>query len=106
MKYTLVFTLLLMATEVGAQSPFPADPEKAEFVTSDIPLFWECFDARTEISKPYRRYLQEGSPGVQGFIKYRIENHRNLQRTVEDNEERYTSVREQSFQIAEYGLGI
>ncbi|HAA10493.1 MAG TPA: hypothetical protein DCE41_01885 [Cytophagales bacterium] len=102
MKYLALFVFLVALYPVWGQSQFPSDPAEAQFITSDIPLFWECFDAMESERNPFRRYLSDGSQGVQDFIKYRIENSRNLLKTVQGNSARYLAVREQSFEIAEY----
>ncbi|MAU26494.1 MAG: hypothetical protein CMH48_09555 [Muricauda sp.] len=91
MKSFLVFLTLCIALKVSAQETgFSTDPLDAKFVTSDVDLFWEAFekvDAATE--NPFEAYLEKGSPGVQGFIEYRIVNADSLLEMVKKRKDDY-----------------
>ncbi len=87
--------LLVALISSGLQSQnFPKSPQEVVFVTSDIQIFWEAFDA-VGISKvnPFEEYLKNGSLGVQGFIPNRIESARALLKTVKAQREDYEKNR-------------
>ena len=70
-------------------------------ITSDIDLFWQCYDAAKSNfkSSDFEKYLQEGSAGVRGFIPYRIESAKKLAKTVKKNQAYYEHIRESSVHI-------
>lgn len=47
-----------------------------------------------------KNYIDKGSLGLQGFLKYRIKNGKNLNKTVRKNLEHYQSIRKSSLSIA------
>ncbi|MEM9830214.1 MAG: DUF2268 domain-containing putative Zn-dependent protease [Bacteroidota bacterium] len=76
-----------------------SDPQEAEFVSSDIPRFWQAFDKIEQGGNPFKEYLKNGSPGLKDFIKHRIESPRNLLKTVQRRKEDYQAIRENSFKM-------
>ncbi|MEP1779725.1 DUF2268 domain-containing putative Zn-dependent protease [Reichenbachiella sp.] len=83
------------------QNNFESDPIKARFITHDISNFWKAFDQLGSSGNPFRDYLKIGSVGLKDFIPYRIENPRNLKRTVEDRKSDYERIRKESHKIAQ-----
>ena len=101
-KLSLLFTVFLILNETIAQQKFPTDPYEAEFITSDIDLFWTAFDQLDNGGNPFKAYLEKGSQGVQDFIKYRIENARNLKKVVTKRKSDYEAIREASSTVKDF----
>lgn len=81
------------------------NPEKAEFVTSDIALFWRAYD----MAKPennliiYRdEYFKKGSDGLQEFLRKKIGNSCNLVTAIETAPKYYAALRTQSAKVENY----
>ena len=81
------------------------NPEKAEFVTSDIALFWRAYD----MAKPennliiYRdEYFKKGSDGLQEFLRKKIGNSCNLVTAIETAPKYYAALRSQSAKVENY----
>ncbi len=72
-KASLYFIIIVFSVSVTHSQN--SAPSEANIITSDIDLFWECYDsAKPKFkAKYFAKYLEEGSAGVQGFIRYRIE---------------------------------
>ena len=82
-----------------------SDPEAAQIVTSDIPLFWKAYDrARPENDLIVYRdeYLKKGSVGLQDFVKARIGGPCGLLAVIEAAPKYYAALREPSLKIAFY----
>lgn len=77
--------------------------EEVKIVTSDIDLFWECFDTAkpTFASTHFQKYLEEGSQGVKDFIPMRIQSAKKLAKTVKNKQAEYESIRAASLQVQE-----
>ena len=77
-NYTLALVSLLCLYTINGiygQTNFSSDPLNAKFVTSDVTRFYEAFDQlETSTENPFEDYIKKGSPGVKGFIRYRIIN--------------------------------
>lgn len=104
----LLFLLLETGLPAFAQ-PFPTDPDSAQVVTTDIDNFWRAFDLAEPKFKAkvfQREYLDKGSPGVDGFLRYRIENAKKLAKTVKNNLAYYQGVRPHTLRIAEFAPEI
>lgn len=81
-----------------------SDPLKALFITKDISNFWSAFDKiETEShTNPFEDlYLRPGSPGIQAFMKGRIENANSLLNTVRERKNEYLKARENSLKMLE-----
>jgi predicted Zn-dependent protease DUF2268 len=91
-----------MATTGFGQDSFEADPLKAEFITSDIPNFWEAFDRIDSEANPFQEYLDKGSIGLNDFIRNRIESAKNLLKVVKKRKADYDAIREGSYQVKSY----
>ena len=81
------------------------NPEKAEFVTSDIAIFWRAYD----MAKPennliiYRdEYFKKGSVGLQEFLRSKIGNSCNLVTAIDAAPKYYAALRAQSGKIENY----
>lgn len=82
---------------------FPSDPLQAKFHTEDVELFWKIFDRDFPKLKGQtfqEDYIDQGSIGLKGFIKYRIESGKKLANTVKKNLTYYQNIRESSLAIA------
>lgn len=102
MKQLLIFPLLCLAFSIHAQTSYTQDPQKAALITSDIPLFWKAFDQMDTKGNPFKEYLNEGSEGLKGFIKYRIESAKNLQKVAKKRKADYDKIRAASANAANY----
>lgn len=96
----LLFVLLTPFATGLAQN---TDPSKTEIITSDIDLFWKAYDASlpgysAEVLQ--REYIDKGSKGVKGFIWKRIEDGKNLSKTISRHPRYYASIRESTGRIA------
>ncbi len=100
MKLITTCLLAILLSPLFSQKTFTSDPNSAEFVTSDIPLFWECFDQAESDKKAFGVYLEKGSQGVTDFTPYRIESAKNLYKTVQKRKADYEKIREGSYEIA------
>ena len=99
MKNILLIICFLLSAVFYAQNSFETNPAKAEFITSDIPLFWKAFDQIETNKDPFRDYIDNGSKGLKDFIPYRIESPKHLLKVVKKRFEDYESIRENSYQI-------
>lgn len=102
MRFYLTYLLFFCSSICIGQNSFTSDPEKAEFITSDIDLFWQLYDQMEITKNPFKEYLSRGSKGVKDFIPYRIENAKHLLKTVKSRKSDYNSSREGSLKVAEY----
>ena len=87
-----------------AQSNFSPNPDSVTFHTEDIHTFWKVFDKTTPKFDPkvfQVEYIDVGSKGLKGFIKMRIEDGKNLSKTIKSNLTYYQAIRESSFLIDE-----
>lgn len=83
---------------------FNDNPWKATFHTEDIELFWKVFDAtfpKLSGDSFQQLYLDQGSIGLKGMIKNRIESGRNLSHIVRKQLKYYQYVRPFTLQIDE-----
>lgn len=97
----IILSLILNSFSYG-QSNFTTDPAKAEFITTDIPAFWQAFDQIDSKKNPFIDYIEGGSNGLKDFIKYRIESPKNLLKTVEKRKTDYEAIRGNSYEVDLY----
>lgn len=97
--FYLILCLLLCTKLSFGQSSYPENPENAQFISTDIPRFWEAFDKIDQGGNPFKEYLNEGSPGLKDFIKYRIESPKNLLKTAKKKREDYEAIRDNSYKM-------
>ncbi|MEW6128877.1 MAG: DUF2268 domain-containing putative Zn-dependent protease [Acidobacteriota bacterium] len=93
------------------QEPAPAskpnlDPDKAQFITSDIDNFWRAYDLAAkepdfEKRKAIyqREYYDRGSQGVKDFIVLRLGKIENFVVTIEKHPQYYASIRQESLKV-------
>lgn len=100
MKSIFFFLILCLLHKLGfSQNDYAENPQEAEFISSDIPRFWQAFDQIEQKGNPFKEYLKNGSPGLKDFIKHRIESPRNLLKTVQKRKEDYQAIKESSFKM-------
>ncbi len=99
--YLFVLFSLLGLMNYG-QNNFATDPKQAEFITSDIDLFWKYFDLIESQKNPFNEYLDDGSKGLKDFIPYRIESAKHLLKIVKKKKADYESKREGSYKVSSY----
>jgi hypothetical protein len=106
----ILLLVLLLGTGVQAfAQPFPTDPDSAQIVTTDIDNFWRAFDRAAPKFKAkvfQGDYLDKGSPGVAGFMRYRIESAKELAKTVKGDVAYYRAIRPYTLRIAEFAPEI
>ena len=91
--YPLHCFLLLTALPLTAQ--YATTPTAARFVTEDVDRFWQAFEQMdTKGAAAFTPYLRRGTPGVKGFIKYRIESAEALYATVRERRADYLDSRD------------
>lgn len=77
-----------------AHAQFSDDPLHAVLETKDVRNFWKAFDNMdTSKQNPFIDYIEDGSPGVKGFMKFRIINADSLYASVKRNKEEYLKSR-------------
>jgi hypothetical protein len=102
LQVTLFFLLSANCLSQKNGSKFSGNPTDAKFHTEDILNFWKTFDeASPDFSANVfqEKYIDAGSKGLKGFLKYRIENGKNLSKTVKENLDYYKAIRESSLSI-------
>lgn len=104
---------LLLATSALFAEPAPAgpnpNPDGARIVTEDLGRFWEAFDkaAPSFPAETFQKlYLDRGTPGLQDFVKLRIQSAEKLAKTVQAHPKYYASARESTRRIPEMEKGI
>lgn len=102
-----IFFVAVLGITGQTKTTFNQDPEKTQFVTSDIDNFWKAYDlAKNEPERSkkieifQREYIDKGSPGLKGFIKHRIESAEKMVLTIEKAPKFYASIRETSQKTA------
>lgn len=103
-KTALILLLIFYFLPAGAQKSFSADPDSAGFVTTDIDNFWIAYDQfHQDTSKnPFGAgYIDIGSQGVLGFLKYRIVDKEHLKSVVIDKKDAYDGIRQNSLRMME-----
>ena len=100
MKILSSIILLAFAMPLLSQESSPAN---AKIITSDIDLFWACFDqAGTKLrAENFEPYLKEGTVGLKDFIPNRIESAQKLAKKVKRKKAYYQLIRKSSLNIKE-----
>ncbi len=89
----LIFACLI-TLNAFAQTNYSDDPLDAQFVTTDVDRFWAAYDQLDDSdANPFEAYLEEGSPGLKGFIQYRIESAEALLQMVNSRRADYEKSR-------------
>jgi hypothetical protein len=103
----VVFALSLAAQQPGNNRKVNSDPDAVKVVTSDFENFWRAYAlaslaADTERGRIYQReYLEKGSPGLQDFLRLRIQSAENLARVIEHRPQYYASLKQITPRVAE-----
>ena len=95
--------LFLLAPAVASPAK-NTDPDAAKIVTEDLPRFWEAYETAAPgfAAEPFDRlYLSRGTPGLQDFVKARIDSSEKLASTVRKAPKYYASIRESTLRIPE-----
>ncbi|CAM2988856.1 hypothetical protein DRF59_10565 [Chryseobacterium flavum] len=95
MKTRYFCTVLFLSFGIiKAQTAFSSDPLNAVFETKDTDRFWKAFDKIEKSGQnPFTDYIKDGSPGVKGFIEFRIINADSLYSKVKKRREDYLKSR-------------
>ncbi|MEM7515267.1 MAG: DUF2268 domain-containing putative Zn-dependent protease [Bacteroidota bacterium] len=98
-----IFFFCLLASSISMLISQPKENLSETIITSDVDLFWQCYDeAEGNITgATFKKYINEGSMGVKGFLKFRIVNAKKLAKTVKQDKAYYELVREGSLGIKE-----
>ena len=76
------------------QENYSEEPSDAKFVTEDVERFWNAFDNIASLGQnAFTDYIENGTDGVKGFTKYRIENAYALYKTVNERKDDYLKFR-------------
>ena len=103
-KIILWIFFFVVSSSAVAQTVFTSDPDSAIFLTSDINLFWNAFEAfeKDSTMNPFgAKYIDVGSEGVKGFIPNRIQSAEHLYSIVKKRRADYEKVKENTFSISE-----
>ena len=86
--------IIVIALSIRAQTNFTGDPLQAKFITEDVERFWKCFDKMdTSVTNPFNEYVEKGSPGVKGFMQWRIMSADSLYQMVKKRKADYEKSR-------------
>lgn len=102
MRYVILLLVVGLPIDGFAQNKFESDPLKAEFITTDIPKFWEAFDQINSKRKPFKDYIENGSVGLKDFIQYRIESAKHLRKVAKQRRSDYEKVRDSSYYVESF----
>jgi len=86
----------------SSTGPSNLTPADAQFITSDIPLFWQAFDQIKSITDTVvlrRDYLDRGTQGLQDFTGLRWKNATTLTQAVWTRRVYYSSIRSTSLNV-------
>lgn len=82
-----------------------ADPEKFQFITSDIDRFWKAYDQLPASTAPAqlldRQYLDAGSIGLHGFIPQRIVSGERMYANLSKRPKYYAAIRPLTLQAGQ-----
>lgn len=105
-KEWMFLTLVIITinfNELFGQNNFSTNPSSVTIHTEDIERFWKVFDKTSPNFDPtvfQREYIDAGSKGLKGFIKFRIRDGENLSSTLKSNLTYYKSIREYSLIVS------
>lgn len=94
-KITLVIIAIFgLCQSLIGQHNYSYEPDDAKFITVDVEEFWRAFDSIDSLGKnTFTDYVDNGTVGLRGFIKYRIESDKALYNTVIDRKTDYLKSR-------------
>lgn len=86
--------VFLCSSLLYSQENFSSDPLEAQFVTEDVDRFWKAFDQLDySENNPFESYIEQGTPGLKGFIDNRILSADSLLVMVNSRKEDYLKSR-------------
>ena len=90
----LLILLLFIPLIFFGQENYSDEPSDAKFVTEDVERFWKTFDNMASLGQDaFTDYIENGTEGIKGFTKYRIENADALYKTVNERKDDYLKSR-------------
>lgn len=93
-RHFIFLIIILFSHKLIAQENFSNNPLEAQFVTEDVARFWEAFDQLSSAEgNPFETYIKQGTPGLQGFMEYRILSADSLLVMVNSRKEDYVKSR-------------
>jgi hypothetical protein len=100
--FLILFSVATSIYPAVSQDNFSTNPDSVVFQTTDITNFWKVFD-KTEPAFDAKlfqeEYIDQGSKGLKGFIRFRIENGKHLSKIIRNNLSYYKAIRESSLSI-------
>src|SRR5687768_12487332 len=100
--FLIISSIAISICPAVGQGNFSANPDSVVFQTTDITNFWKVFDKAEpgfDAKIFQQEYIDIGSKGLQGFIKFRIESGKHLSKTIRSNLDYYKAIRESSLSI-------
>ena len=93
MRILLILLFFIPLVSFG-QENYSDEPSDAKFVTEDVERFWKTFDNMASLGQDaFTDYIENGTEGIKGFTKYRIENADALYKTVNERKDDYLKSR-------------
>jgi hypothetical protein len=94
-KIVLIAVLMIGICQFSiGQENYSEEPSDAKFVTEDVERFWNAFDNMASLGQnAFTDYVENGTEGVKGFTKYRIESANALYKTVNERKDDYLKSR-------------
>jgi hypothetical protein len=101
MKALVLAAAALSFSATSAFAQRAADPLEATISTSDVDAFFAIYDATNgrPTARDLQRYIEDGSPGVQGFIPNRIISAERLAARISDGPQTYADARQCAQQL-------
>lgn len=102
--WSVQLAILCLLAPAAAAPANNTDPDAAKIVTDDLPRFWEAYDKAAPgfAAEPFDKlYLSRGTPGLQDFVKARIDSAEKLAATVQKAPKYYASIRQSTLRIPE-----
>lgn len=105
-----LLALVMVAASAGAQT---SDPDAARVVTDDIERFWRAYDSlgpgateEDSLRAFFEGYYLPASPGLRGFIEYRMGSVYALVGQINAHPRYYASIRESTLRAASFDAEI
>ncbi|MDN3641682.1 DUF2268 domain-containing putative Zn-dependent protease [Lutimonas halocynthiae] len=89
-RFVLIAAALIFSPTLKSQENFSTNPLEAQFITEDVDRFWTAFDEMEQTgNNTFQKYIDQGSPGLKGFIDNRIINADSLYNMVASRKSDY-----------------
>ena len=105
LNYPQAVEKAMQELEKLASNPSNTEPCKVGWHTEDVSRFWEVYDElkpKHNGAEWQKRYIDQGSEGLAGFIHMRIENGKKLAKTVQKNKDYYENIRASSLDLEQF----